>query len=144
MCLENDTLLVHKRQRGRRGLDRMVVGFTTTHAISAYHHWWSKFESRLATGRWFPPPIKMDRHDITEILLKVALNTIKQTNIKHNDILLRFGCLWLVTFWSFLPSFNSKYTVSFKTSICLTILLRPLTYMIYCLIKTSVHKCYSF
>jgi hypothetical protein len=25
---------------------------------------------------WFPPPIKADRHDITEILLKVALNTI--------------------------------------------------------------------
>jgi hypothetical protein len=24
--------------RGCRGLDRMVVGFTTTYAISAYHH----------------------------------------------------------------------------------------------------------
>jgi hypothetical protein len=37
-------------------------------------------------GRWFSlgPPVsstnKTDRHDITEILLKVALNTIKQTN----------------------------------------------------------------
>ena len=36
------------------------------------------------TGRWFSPgpPVfstnKTDRHDITEILLKVALNTIKQ------------------------------------------------------------------
>jgi hypothetical protein len=27
---------------------------------------------------------KTDRHDITEILLKVALNTIKQTNIKDH------------------------------------------------------------
>jgi hypothetical protein len=43
---------------------------------------------RLATGRWFSagPPVsstnKTDGHDITEILLKVALNTIKpnQTN----------------------------------------------------------------
>jgi hypothetical protein len=42
----------------------------------------------LATGRWFfqGPPVsstnKTDRHDIIEILLKVALNTInKQTNI---------------------------------------------------------------
>jgi hypothetical protein len=26
----------------------------------------------------FPPPNKTDRHDITEILLKVALNTINQ------------------------------------------------------------------
>jgi hypothetical protein len=24
--------------RGRRGHDRMVVGFTTTYAISAFHH----------------------------------------------------------------------------------------------------------
>jgi len=24
--------------RGRRGRDRMVVGFMTTYAISAYHH----------------------------------------------------------------------------------------------------------
>ena len=30
---------------------------------------------------WFPPPMKLnDRHNIAEILLKVALNTIKQTN----------------------------------------------------------------
>ena len=39
------------------------------------------------TGRWFSPaaPVsstnKTDRIDIAEILLKVALNTIKQTNI---------------------------------------------------------------
>jgi len=26
------------RVRGRHGHDRMVVGFTTTYAISAYHH----------------------------------------------------------------------------------------------------------
>jgi hypothetical protein len=47
----------------------------------------------LATGRWFSPgpPVssnnKTDRHDITEILLKVALNTIKQQHY-INDILL--------------------------------------------------------
>jgi hypothetical protein len=39
----------------------------------------------LMTGRWFSPgsPVssinKTDRHDIVEILLKVALNTINQT-----------------------------------------------------------------
>jgi hypothetical protein len=34
--------------RGRRGHDRMVVGITTTYAISAYHHLCScwEFESR--------------------------------------------------------------------------------------------------
>jgi hypothetical protein len=77
----------------------MVIGFTSTYAISAYHHWSCEFESHswldvldatlcdkvcqwLEAGRWFSPgtPVsstnKIDRHDITEILLKVALNTI--------------------------------------------------------------------
>jgi hypothetical protein len=30
----------------RRCRDRMVVGFTTTYAISAYHHYHCEFESR--------------------------------------------------------------------------------------------------
>ena len=80
----------------------MVVGFTTTCAISVYHHKRCEFKSRsrrgvldttlcdkvcrcLATGQWFSPctPVsstnKTDSHDITEILLKVALNTINLT-----------------------------------------------------------------
>ena len=32
---------------GRRGRDRIVVGFTTTYAISAYHQWCCEFESWL-------------------------------------------------------------------------------------------------
>jgi hypothetical protein len=44
----------------------------------------------LATGRWFSlgPPVfsnKDDCHDITEILLKVALSTIKQTSKKKKN-----------------------------------------------------------
>ena len=76
--------------------------YTTTYEITAYRHWCCEFESRSGrgiphyaikfvsdlrqTGRWFSPgpPVsstnKIDRHDITEILLKVALNAIKQTN----------------------------------------------------------------
>ena len=77
----------------------MVVGFTTAYAISAYHHWSCEFESHswqgvlnttlsdkvfqwLAAGLWFSPGTmvsstsKTNCHDITEILLKVALNTI--------------------------------------------------------------------
>ena len=34
--------------RDRRGHDCMVVGFTTTYTISAYHHWSCEFES----GSW--------------------------------------------------------------------------------------------
>ena len=89
--------------RGRRDHDRMVAEFTTVYAISAaYRHWCCEFESRsgrgvqhyvikvcqwLGTGRWFSPGTlfsssnKTDHHDIAEILLKVALNTIKQTSI---------------------------------------------------------------
>jgi len=36
--------------KGRRGCDRMLVGFTTTYAISAYHHWCCDFESRSGRG----------------------------------------------------------------------------------------------
>ena len=32
--------------RSSRGRDRMVVGFTTTYAMSAYHHLRCEFESR--------------------------------------------------------------------------------------------------
>ena len=32
------------------GRDRMVVGFTTTYAISAYHHWCCEFKSRSRRG----------------------------------------------------------------------------------------------
>ena len=70
----------------------MVVGFTNTCAISAY-----QFESRswrgvqhyvikFVSGRWFSPgpPVsstnKTGRHDITEILLKMALDPIKTKN----------------------------------------------------------------
>jgi hypothetical protein len=51
------------------------------------------------TGRWFSPgpPISstnnIDHHDITEILLKVALNTIKQTKKQTNMKTVVFSAL---------------------------------------------------
>ena len=85
--------------RGHCGLDRMVVGFITTYAINAYHHLHCEFEPlsgkvhliqnyviKFVSDLWqvggflwvlrFPQQIKTYHHDITEILLKVALNTI--------------------------------------------------------------------
>jgi len=35
---------------GRHGRDRMVVRFTTTNVISAYHHWCCEFESQSGRG----------------------------------------------------------------------------------------------
>jgi hypothetical protein len=87
----------------------MVVGFTTTCAVSAYHHQNGEFESRSWRGVLdttlynkvlsvtcsrsvvylvltysihvlrFSSTNKTDRHDITKILLKVALNAITLT-----------------------------------------------------------------
>jgi hypothetical protein len=63
--------------RGHCGRARMVVGFTTTYAISAFHHQYCEFESRSGRGVQhyvikfvsdlrqvggflrFPPPIKL-------------------------------------------------------------------------------------
>ena len=79
--------------------DRMVVGFTTTYTISGYYHKSGEFEfcswggvldttlcdkvcQWLVADWWFSPgtPVsstnKTNLHDITEILLKVAINTI--------------------------------------------------------------------
>jgi hypothetical protein len=60
----------------------MVVGFTTTYAISV------PITTSVAAGQWFSPvtPVsstnKTDRHNITELLLKVALNTITHNPIR--------------------------------------------------------------
>ena len=88
--------------RGCRGRDRMVVGFYNylcNQCLSPLMLWvrisirarcttlCDKVCQWLATGLWFSQgtPVsstnKTDHHDIAEILLKVALNTIKQTNI---------------------------------------------------------------
>ena len=64
---------------GRCDRNRIIVGFVTTYAISDKVCQW------LATGWWFSPgtpvsfTIKTDHHFITEILLKVVLNTITLT-----------------------------------------------------------------
>ena len=73
-------------------------------SISHQHHYLtlSTINSQwLATDRWFSPgpPVsstnKTDCHNITEILLKVALNTIKQTNKQTISFMLYFSFfLW--------------------------------------------------
>ena len=90
----------------------------TTCAISAYHHSSCEFEPHsgrgvldtmlcdnvcqwLATGPWFSQSTlvsstnKTDCHDITEILLKVALSTLNQPS------LLKLNIEWLIVSWVF-------------------------------------------
>jgi hypothetical protein len=76
--------------RGHRGCDRMVVGFTTAYATSAYHHWFLRCITLcdkvcLAWDRSlaFSSSSGFLRHDITELLLKVALNTINQSIVNQ-------------------------------------------------------------
>ena len=67
----------------------IIVSSSPVHGeMYSIHQYVIKFCQWLATGRWFSPdtPVsstnKTDRHDIqnvTEILLKVALNSINQT-----------------------------------------------------------------
>jgi hypothetical protein len=90
-CKTETLYLRNNLHLNRGGHDHMVVGFTTTFAISAYHHWCCEFESWSGEGVQYCDKVwvtcnrsisstnKTDGHDITEILLKVALNTIKQT-----------------------------------------------------------------
>jgi hypothetical protein len=92
---------------GPHSRDRKVVGFTTTCAISAYHHYSYEFEycswcclldttlcdkvcQLLMTDQWFSPGTlvsstnKTDHHDIAEILLKLALNTVTHKPKRKN------------------------------------------------------------
>ena len=84
-----------QKNRDCHDRDRMIVGIKTTYAISAFHHGCYEFESRSGWGVQhyvikfvsdFPvfSTYKTEGHDITEILLKVALNAIKQTNKQTN------------------------------------------------------------
>jgi pectin methylesterase-like acyl-CoA thioesterase len=63
-----------------------VVSWSPVHGkVYSIQHYVIKFVSKVATGRWFSPGIqvsynsKTDHQDITEMLLKVVLNTINQT-----------------------------------------------------------------
>ena len=63
----------------------MVIGFTTTNAISVIDTplcdkvcQWLKSGGWLSLGTPVSPIIKTDRHDLTDILLKVVLNSITQ------------------------------------------------------------------
>jgi len=88
--------------RGCRGCDRMVVCFTTicNQCLSLLTLWvripfrWGVLDTLyvkvyqwLAAGWWFSPVSstnKTDRHNITEILSKVLLNTIKPNQPNKN------------------------------------------------------------
>jgi hypothetical protein len=97
-CTYEVFFLTDPRCRDRRGRDRMVVGFTITCALSAYRHSSCEFQPRswrslsMTCARsvvfagysgFLHHTNKPDRHDIAELVLKVALNTINNKPIAH-------------------------------------------------------------
>jgi hypothetical protein len=73
---------------------------------------------RLATGRWFSPP-KTYLHDIAEILLKVAQNTIPPSTYNWFGVFL--SCGWLldtVWRWRYIMQFTSFECSCNTTLLC--------------------------
>ena len=68
-------------------LDNNYSLVVSSFLLRIYCLWWTSRHTRKNKGRWFSPgtPVsstnKTDRHEITKILLKVALNTITLTLI---------------------------------------------------------------
>ena len=94
--------------RGRRG--RMVVGFTTTYAISAYHNWRCEFESStqrgildtilgykvcywLATGRWLD---RLPKH-FKSIICDLQLHT-RSPYHKNSDFSIIYSIYYLLVY----------------------------------------------
>jgi hypothetical protein len=99
--------LAFRISRGRRGHDHIPMQSVPIHLWCL----WVQISIRarcttlcdnvcqwLATGRWFSlgPPFsstnKTDRHDIAEILLKVAFNTIKPNQTEYWK--------WITNYWT--------------------------------------------
>jgi hypothetical protein len=56
----------------------MVVGYTTTYALCGKDCQWLEARQWFSQGTPVSSTNKTDRHDIAEIFLKVALNTLTQ------------------------------------------------------------------
>ena len=110
--------LVYVTTKGHRDRDRMVVGFITTCATSAYRNKSCGFDIALCDKVCYrscfslstpiASTINNNCHDITEILLKVALNTIALKRQSCQIILVH----WIVPLKSlgFYQSENQGYT----------------------------------
>jgi hypothetical protein len=119
---------------GRRGRDCMVVGFTTTYAISTYHHWKCEFESHVIQHYvikfvsnirqvdgflWvlrFPPPLKLNA-TINWNIVEGGVKHYKQQNIIKHKFKQRWTTQSLIstkrTITSHLDSMNIDKTTTY-------------------------------
>ena len=122
-CYAYCIIVKHLNNKGSHGRDRMVVEFTTTCSWRGILNTTlcDKVCQWLATGWWFSrgTPVSStnntDRHDITEILLKVVLNIINLNlnNKKHFLLLAVVGIITYQTFclWKSILAFISVHFI---------------------------------
>ena len=122
------TLLIIKWSRGQGSGDRMVVGFTTSCAISAYHPISFEFEPRswrgvldttlcdkvrqwLATGQWFSPVYSTNKTEPPRYNCNII-----ESGVKHHKPI-----KWLITRtlqnYTFYKNYNYKKKNNNKESI---------------------------
>jgi hypothetical protein len=80
----------------------------------------------LSAVRWFSPgpPVsatyKTDRHDVSEILLKVALNTIKQANKQTYTTIISIKiAIYFVLNFAFILERNDKHRITTILYLCI-------------------------
>jgi hypothetical protein len=84
----------------------MIVGFTTTYAISAYHHWCFEFESRWGQDVWSSSVtcVWWPNHEVDMIMTGVMLHNITIS-------------IWLVNFMVFNATFNDISVISWRSAL---------------------------
>ena len=92
--------------RGRRG--RMVVGFTTTYGISAYHHWCCEFESW--SGRGVQHCVIKFLSDLRQVDRRYNRNIVESA-VKHHQTNI-FPCLsyYLFVIFILLLAYNCLFS----------------------------------
>jgi hypothetical protein len=94
--------MFHQFSWGRRGCDRMVVRFTTTYAISAYHHWCCEFDQYTAACSQYLKIWKTKGHQLNWLVgwfmvLKATFNNISFISRRYNIFDLCF--VWKCNDW---------------------------------------------
>ena len=72
---------------------------------------------RFSLGTPVSSTNKTDRHEVTEILLKVALNTINQTNPIHSSLIPHF-CIYFVRTYLYIVDLVNVVAVLNMPNIC--------------------------
>ena len=100
-------------RRGHRIHDRMVVRFTTTYAVSAYHHWCCEFESRTSTNKTYHHDYGYNWNIVESAVNHHKTNQSQPSMIRGERWLFIFFSYWLNCWQSlFKLSFHNVYDIA--------------------------------